>query len=106
MARAAGISRQALTRTFKQEVGVSPKLYCMLTRFQSGLIFTGRGKNIEWARAAVDLGYADQSHMISEFRRFSSLTPHELASAHWFHPFIELTKARASSAFARSLSNF
>lgn len=98
MARAAGVSRQALTRAFHEDVGVTPKLYCMLARFQSGLVFAGSGKNVDWARVAVELGYTDQSHMISEFRRFSSLTPHELAAAKWFHPFIERAKARAAFA--------
>jgi AraC-like DNA-binding protein len=97
MAEAAGVSRQALTRTFREEVGVSPKLYCMLARYQSGLAFAGCGKSVDWARVAAELGYADQSHMIGEFRRFSSLTPQQLASGRWFHPFIEHAKARAAS---------
>jgi AraC-like DNA-binding protein len=98
MADDAGVSRQALTRAFRETVGVPPKLYCMLARFQAGLRYAGRGKDVDWARAAVDLGYADQSHMIMEFRRFSSLTPYQLASEHWFHPFIE--RARARDRFA------
>jgi AraC-like DNA-binding protein len=94
MAGAAGVSRQALTRAFRDEVGVTPKLYCMLARFQSGLGFAGSGNDVNWAHAAAELGYADQSHMITEFRRFSSLTPYQLASSKWFHPFIERAKAR------------
>jgi len=84
----AGVSRQALARTFRDAVGVTPKVYCMLTRFQAGLAYAGCG-SVDWARAAADLGYADQSHMIAEFRRFSSLTPQALVSGRWFHPFIE-----------------
>ena len=95
MAEAAGVSRQTLARAFRETVGVTPKVYCMLARFQAGLAYAGRGPKVEWARVASDLGYADQSHLIMEFRRFSSLTPHELASGAWFHPFIERAK-RAS----------
>lgn len=95
MADAAGVSRQALARAFHETIGVPPKLYCMLARFQAGLAYAGRGKDVDWAHAAVDLGYADQSHMITEFRRFSSLTPYQLASGQWFHPFIERARARA-----------
>jgi AraC-like DNA-binding protein len=94
MADAAGVSRQCLSRRFRATIGVTPKLYCMLARFQAGLAHAGRGANVDWAHAAADLGYADQSHMIREFRRFSSLTPAELASGRWWHPFI----ARARSA--------
>jgi hypothetical protein len=39
------------------------------------------------------MGYADQSHMIAEFRQFSGLTPQTLASRQWFHPFIERAKS-------------
>jgi AraC-like DNA-binding protein len=89
LADAAGVSRQHLTRVFRDCVGVTPKLYCRLARFQSGLAYAGRGKNFDWAQAALELGYADQSHMIAEFREFSSLTPQVLATQQWFHPFIE-----------------
>jgi AraC-like DNA-binding protein len=94
MADAAGVSRQCLSHRFREAIGVTPKLYSMLARFHAGLAHAGRGANVDWARASADLGYADQSHMIREFRRFSSLTPTELASGRWFHPFI----ARARSA--------
>ena len=88
LARGAGISRQHLSRLFRERVGVGPKLYNRLARFQAGLIYAGAG-TVDWAEAALDLGYADQSHMIAEVREFSSLTPHALASRQWFHPFIE-----------------
>jgi AraC-like DNA-binding protein len=93
VADAAGVSRQHLTRVFRERVGVSPKLYSRLARFQSALVYARAGERVDWARAAADLGYADQSHMIAEFREFSSLTPHRLATEPWFHPFIERAKA-------------
>jgi methylphosphotriester-DNA--protein-cysteine methyltransferase len=88
LARGAGISRQHLSRLFRERVGVGPKLYNRLARFQAGLVYAGAGA-VDWAEAAVDLGYADQSHMIAEVREFSGLTPQALASQAWFHPFIE-----------------
>jgi len=92
MAFQSGVSRQHLTRLFRECVGITPKLYCRLARFQSGLIYAGYGEKVDWAEAALDLGYADQSHMIAEFREFSSLTPQMLASRRWLHPFIERAK--------------
>ena len=97
LAGAAGVSRQHLTRSFREAVGVTPKLFARLARFQAGLAYAGCGANVDWAQAALELGYADQSHMIAEFREFSSLTPETLARRRWFHPFIE----RARSARAR-----
>jgi AraC-like DNA-binding protein len=93
LASMAGVSRQHLARVFRERVGLAPKTYCSLARFQSGLAYAGRG-GADWAQVAAALGYADQSHMIAEFRRFSSLTPHALAAGGWFHPFIERARRR------------
>jgi AraC-like DNA-binding protein len=92
MASQSGVSRQHLTRLFRESVGITPKVYCRLARFQSGLVYAGSGEAVDWAQAALDLGYADQSHMIAEFREFSSLTPQMLAARRWLHPFIERAK--------------
>jgi AraC-like DNA-binding protein len=100
MARAAGVSRQYLTRQFRERIGVGPKLYSRLARFQSGLAYAGCRAKVDWARVAADMGYADQSHMIAEFRKFSGLTPQMLASRGWFHPFIVRMKAGADKPTA------
>jgi AraC-like DNA-binding protein len=89
MADAAGVSRQHFSRQFRERLGISPKLYCRLARFHSGLAHAHAQGKVDWAETALDLGYADQSHMIAEFRQFSALTPQALVSGHWFHPFIE-----------------
>jgi AraC-like DNA-binding protein len=89
LADAAGVSRQHLSRLFRERIGVGPKLYGRLARFQAGLAYVGSDAAVDWAEAAARLGYADQSHMIAEFRGFSSLTPLALARRDWFHPFIE-----------------
>ncbi len=96
LANAAGVSRQHLARVFRESVGVTPKLYCRLARFQSGLSYAGAGEKVDWAQVAIELGYTDQSHMIAEFREFSSLTPRRLTSREWFHPFIERARAGRS----------
>ena len=93
LADAAGVSRQHLTRVFHELVGVSPKMYCRLARFHSALGFAAAGPRAGWAGLATALGYADQSHMIAEFREFSSLTPQQVADARVFHPFIESAKS-------------
>jgi AraC-like DNA-binding protein len=106
LADAAGVSRQHLTRSFREAVGVTPKLFARLARFQAGLAYAGCGTPVDWAQAALELGYADQSHMIAEFREFSSLTPETLARQRWFHPFIEHARSARSrdevtSAYSR-----
>lgn len=93
LAELAGISRQHLTRSFRHALGVTPKMFARLARFHAGLAYAGLG-GVDWAQAAVDLGYADQSHMIAEFREFSALTPEVLAARNWFHPFIHRARWR------------
>lgn len=93
MARAAGVSRQHLSREFRQRIGMGPKLYSRLARFQSVLAHASARVTIDWARLAVDKGFADQSHMIAECRQFGGLTPQSLADRDWFHPFIERAKS-------------
>jgi AraC-like DNA-binding protein len=89
LAHKAGISRQHLTRLFRERVGVTPKLYARLARFQSSLAYAAAGGQADGAHAALALGYADQSHWIAEFKEFSGLTPHCFAARRWFHPFVE-----------------
>jgi AraC-like DNA-binding protein len=89
VADAAGVSRRHLARVFEETIGVSPKTYCELARFRSALACVRRGRELGWADVAAQCGYADQSHMIAEFRRFAGFTPDALLRGRWFHPFIE-----------------
>jgi AraC-like DNA-binding protein len=96
VARAAGVSRQHLSREFRERIGIGPKLYSRLARFQGGLVYAGCRARVDWAQVAVDMGYADQSHMIAEFRQFTGLTPNALANRQWFHPFFERARSAPS----------
>jgi AraC-like DNA-binding protein len=89
MADLSGCTRQHLRRLFLEYVGVTPKCYARLARFRSGLRHLGDRERVGgWSRFAARLGYADQSHLIAEFREFSGFTPDQLARGERFHPFI------------------
>ena len=94
LADAAGVSRQHLTRSFREAVGVTPKLFARQARFQAVLAYSVGGTKVDWAQVAIELGYADQSHMIAEFREFSSMTPETLTLQRRFHPFIVRARSR------------
>ena len=57
------------------EIGVTPKRYCRLLRFQQVVAKTHGAKNLNWAELALVCGYFDQAHFIHEFREFSGVTP-------------------------------
>jgi AraC-like DNA-binding protein len=79
--RAAGLSRRRLAQLFREQVGLTPKLYCRLRRFQRLVCQIARGAPVDWAELAASGGFADQAHMAHEFRDFSGLTPGEYRAA-------------------------
>lgn len=70
-----GYSPKRFIRLFHDAVGLTPKLFCRVQRFQTLLDEIAREGRFGWAKAAVDCGYFDQSHMIRDFRAFSGVTP-------------------------------
>lgn len=79
LARQAGVSRKHLAETFRAELGMTPKRFARLVRFD-GLLRRLRGgaDGRDWTLAALDHGYYDQAHFVREFRAFTGLTPGEL----------------------------
>jgi AraC-like DNA-binding protein len=86
LAERAGLSRQQLTRRFRSALGLPPKVFLRLSRFRR-VLQAGMVRANDWASLAADVGYADQSHLIAEFRQFTGLTPEALRTSHAFHPF-------------------
>jgi len=70
-----GLSQRRFIQVFKAEVGITPKLFSRIQRFQQTRTFIHHNPSINWAGLAVDLGYFDQSHLIREFLEFSGLSP-------------------------------
>jgi AraC-like DNA-binding protein len=85
------LSQRHFIQLFTSQVGLSPKLFCRLLRFQrawtlaqqSGSVRRGHVQperaicEVDWAQLAVECGYFDQSHLIRDFQQFSSSTPTE-----------------------------
>ncbi len=74
-ARSAGVSERRLSQVFREEVGVSPKTWCRIRRFQAALRALHQGVDLPWADLALDCGYYDQSHFANDFRGFSGIDP-------------------------------
>jgi AraC-like DNA-binding protein len=69
------LSPKRFIERFKAEVGVTPKRYCRLLRFQQAVGRAHAARQVDWAEVAVACGYFDQPHFIRDFREFSGLTP-------------------------------
>jgi AraC-like DNA-binding protein len=75
LARAAAASLRTLHRLFERHVGVGPKWIVRRSRVQEAAERAARGERIDWARAAQELGYHDQAHLIRDFRAQVGFTP-------------------------------
>lgn len=75
VAQRVGLSQRRLIQVFTTEVGLTPKLYHRVRRFQQARARVGKDEAPDWARIAVDCGYFDQSHLIRDFLAFSGLSP-------------------------------
>src|SRR5579863_4248044 len=70
-----GISARHFIDIFRDEVGLTPKLFCRVRRFQKALSQISRGAQIHWPNVALEAGYFDQAHFIHDFRAFSGINP-------------------------------
>jgi AraC-like DNA-binding protein len=75
VARHVGLSQRRFIQVFAAEVGLRPKLYSRIRRFQRARALVPKWAAPDWARVAVDCGYFDQSHLIRDFLAFSGLSP-------------------------------
>ncbi|HMF53857.1 MAG TPA: AraC family transcriptional regulator [Edaphobacter sp.] len=85
LARTTGLSPRRLSQLFREQVGVSPKLYCRIQRFQQAVQQLHRGVDLPWSELALSCGYYDQSHFANDFRAFSGISPttYSTASRPW-----------------------
>ena len=65
------VSPRQLERHFQREVGLNPKLYARIRRFQQAL----QQKNSTWCDIAYHCGYYDQAHLIHDFVEFTGQPP-------------------------------
>jgi AraC-like DNA-binding protein len=77
-----GLSQRRFIQVFKAEVGMTPKLFSRIQRFQQTRTNIQHNPSINWADIAVDHGYFDQSHLIREFLEFSGLSPADYINRH------------------------
>ena len=85
-----GMSQRHIIKLFTDQVGLKPKLFCRLLRFQLARTLVEEriesshldrkdqahaATDLDWAQLALECGYFDQSHLIRDFQQFSGFTP-------------------------------
>jgi AraC-like DNA-binding protein len=73
VARQIGWSERRFSQVFREQVGLTPKVWCRVQRFQRVVRQLHAGADIPWPELALDCGFYDQSHFANEFRAFSGI---------------------------------
>jgi AraC-like DNA-binding protein len=90
-----GCSRKHMLRRFNEQIGVGPKTYARVLRFQRAVHMLGHrdgsnrmdgreygaGREMSWGEIALECGYFDQAHMNRDFRQFAGASPGELVAS-------------------------
>lgn len=77
--RQVALSRPHFIRMFREHVGVTPKRYARLVRFERIVDAIRNGRSANWAALASDVGCYDQPHLAREIRTLAGMTTSELA---------------------------
>ncbi len=80
-----GFSARRFIELFTTEVGLTPKLYLRVRRFQRVVQQLHATAPTHLADAALTCGYYDQSHFIHDFRAFSGLSPTDYLAGRGMH---------------------
>jgi AraC-like DNA-binding protein len=75
LCRELGWSRRHFATRFREELGLAPKTYARVLRFERAAALLGRDDGARLAEIAFDCGYYDQSHLNRDFREFAGTTP-------------------------------
>ncbi len=68
-----GLSRPDLARRFRRDLGIAPKRFARIVRFNHALRALAQSGTS--SAAAADLGYFDQAHLYRDFEEFAGMTP-------------------------------
>ncbi len=96
-----GLGLRQFERRFAHEIGVSPKLYARIIRFEAALQWRATSPSLSWTDIAHELGYHDQMHMVHDFTRLSGDSPDAISSHLDMFVRPEVLTARPATKLAR-----
>jgi AraC-like DNA-binding protein len=73
--RELGVSERRLERLFRAWTGLSPKRMCRLAQVDAARVRLASPPELPCGVLAGELGFADQAHLIREFRKVTGTTP-------------------------------
>lgn len=80
-----GLSHRRFVDVFERAVGLTPKRFCRVRRFQRVLQLAHGAARVSWTDVALACGYTDQAHLINDFKAFAGITPSAWMAARTAH---------------------
>ncbi|MGD9589270.1 MAG: helix-turn-helix domain-containing protein [Pyrinomonadaceae bacterium] len=77
-----GYSQKHFAEMFRKHIGITPKSYLKIMRFQKAIRTINAAASIEWDMIAQECGFYDQAHFINDFKHFSGFTPEQYSKIH------------------------
>lgn len=78
VAAAVGLSERQVRRRFRATTGLTPKEFARVRRARAALVDAAHTPLPRWCEIALERGFADQAHLIAEFRRTLGATPRSM----------------------------
>ena len=82
----AGLSIRQFERRFINQVGLSPKRYARIARFDAALEAKVTAPRRLWTEIAHEFGYYDQMHLVRDFETFAGESPARFVGRIWTMP--------------------
>jgi AraC-like DNA-binding protein len=77
LADQACLSTKQFYNLFVQRMGISPKLYARIARFDQTVKRKNAQPAYDWLSIALEYGYYDYQHLVRDYKEFTKLTPTE-----------------------------
>ena len=68
-------------RKFHERIGVNPKAFLRIARFNRAYNIKNKYPEIDWLRIAINCGYYDYQHLVRDYKDFTSMAPTEFHTA-------------------------
>ncbi len=80
------IHKSTLEKAFKKSVGICPKEFSSIIRFNNSCALIHNGGITNLAGVAIESGYYDQAHLCKEFKKFTNSSPKEFFTRNFILP--------------------
>ena len=77
VARESGLSERSMQRYFSEYIGVSPKAFARIARFNGVTRLMETEPSLNWQHILLEAGYSDRAHFANDFKAIAGQTPSE-----------------------------